>query len=71
MQQKIPKNIVFYLYATIAQYTFIYKYTWITRYSNWNIIIDTVIICLSFGQFANIISSLPSNTVEVMSVLLK
>ena len=38
---------------------------------NWDIIVNVTNMCLSFGQFAKTISSPPSSTVEVISVLLK
>ena len=32
--------MIFHLYATIMQYTSIYKYIWMTGYSNRNVIVD-------------------------------
>ena len=62
--------MVFFLYATITQYTSSYKYIWMTGYSDWNIIVDTTYNMFIIRPIAKIISFPPSNTVGVMSVLL-
>ena len=62
--------MIIHFYTTVTQDTPIYQNIGVAWNFDWNVIVNVHIICLSFGQLASIVSSPPSNTVGVISVLL-
>ena len=71
MANDSSRKIIFCFTVTIVEYTSVYQNVWMT----WGFLSDMLLfivqmMCLSFGQFAKIISLPPLSTVGVMSVLL-